>query len=322
MPVDDEVFSEAIADWAMLEELGFRDFNLISGDEWRRKHRLAASQKYVRSVWTADGEWVESDVYARDVVCVISAVALRQIYFEGSFESGTWDASIEKVLIRHRKENLHFLATSFGYGYGLGAIEDDEIMFWPRRDLAEVLDSPSLQSSRTAQMQHWLWRHLGALVKDRAQGRCQDCGARTSELDAHHTYYRWGRLYWQYPPQSLLALCRRCHAHRHGVERKWRLLLAKLKASEIEIAAEAIAESTSAFCPAFGEREQGQRLRFFELLRRFHFPCGIQTHLMQLLALADRVWCPEPRDEDEASGRYWWKRIDVSNARARDNADP
>ncbi len=75
-----------------------------------------------------------------------------------------------------------------------------------------------------------------------------------------------------------------------------------------EFAGEAIAESVSEYCPAFGEEEKVRRTRFFELLRRFHFPAGIQEHVPQLLALADSVWQPEPKDEREADGDYWWKR--------------
>ena len=308
MSNDVNVFKEAVEDWAILESIGFRDFEILNGLEWRERHQLKDSQKFERMQWTPNREWVHTTGIASEVVCVVIAVELRSLYFEEEEAVGDWGVAIGNQSIRNRKQNLHFLATSFGYAYGLGFDKDDEIMFWPRHDISDVLELPSLRNSRAEQMQHWLWKELRDLVKKRAGWQCKDCGLQTKDLDAHHTYYRWGRLYWQYPPQSLIALCRRCHQQRHMSERKWRLLPAQMRANELHIAGEAIAESISEYCPASSEKDWANRTRFFELLKRFHFPAGIQSHLQQLLAKADSLWQPEPSEGDEEGG-YWWKRL-------------
>jgi 5-methylcytosine-specific restriction endonuclease McrA len=65
------------------------------------------------------------------------------------------------------------------------------------------------QYSRYLRSEGWRERRDAAIA--RADGRCQDCGARRA-LDVHHlTYRRKGAEL----PQDLRALCRQCHRARH-----------------------------------------------------------------------------------------------------------
>lgn len=55
------------------------------------------------------------------------------------------------------------------------------------------------------------WDKFRKDVYRRANYRCQLCGVQGVALDAHHSYYEAGRMVWEYPQGSVIALCRPCH---------------------------------------------------------------------------------------------------------------
>lgn len=85
-----------------------------------------------------------------------------------------------------------------------------------RVEAADPLGNLTLEQLRKLPYETYLetphWRKLAARVKARANGRCEHC-SELSRLDAHHkTYERLG----QELMEDLEALCRSCHAQRHG----------------------------------------------------------------------------------------------------------
>ena len=56
----------------------------------------------------------------------------------------------------------------------------------------------------------WQRKRLEILERDRF--RCTECGADDRTLHVHHTYYEKGKKPWEYPAESLLSLCKDCHA--------------------------------------------------------------------------------------------------------------
>ncbi len=62
------------------------------------------------------------------------------------------------------------------------------------------------------------WQNKRRIVIDRAKGRCEDCSSLTSSFEVHHCYYMARCQPWQYPLDSLRALCPSCHEYRAKVE--------------------------------------------------------------------------------------------------------
>lgn len=61
-------------------------------------------------------------------------------------------------------------------------------------------------------LKHPNWQRKRLEVLSRAGFQCEECGSTEETLEVHHTYYEKDRLPWQYPSESLHALCRSCHA--------------------------------------------------------------------------------------------------------------
>lgn len=55
------------------------------------------------------------------------------------------------------------------------------------------------------------WQRLSAIVKERAEWKCQRCGATDKNLQAHHRLYEAGKEPWEYEPFQLECLCSDCH---------------------------------------------------------------------------------------------------------------
>lgn len=122
------------------------------------------------------------------------------------------------------------LIESFGFYYDLG--ESWYLGFYPIEgyNFAPV---PGLYSHKLADDR---WLRKAAAVKKRADYKCQDCGA-AAPLETHHCYYapmRHGFEPWEYPLNSLRALCRPCHMARESAEIRMRSFLARLPHSQIE----------------------------------------------------------------------------------------
>lgn len=82
--------------------------------------------------------------------------------------------------------------------------------------------------SYTEQLEHPLWQKKSAEVKDRAGWKCEDCGSKEKQLSAHHCYYEYGKLLWEYDFSTLICLCWDCHQDRQTLERDAKLMLAQL----------------------------------------------------------------------------------------------
>jgi hypothetical protein len=78
------------------------------------------------------------------------------------------------------------------------------------------------------QLAHPLWQKKSAEVKDRAGWQCEDCGSKDKQLSAHHCYYEYGKLLWEYDLDTLLCLCWGCHKTRQKIEKEAKALFAKL----------------------------------------------------------------------------------------------
>jgi hypothetical protein len=55
------------------------------------------------------------------------------------------------------------------------------------------------------------WREKRRAILDRADHRCDNCGAEDTRLNIHHRYYEAGRKDWDYPDETLECLCPKCH---------------------------------------------------------------------------------------------------------------
>lgn len=55
----------------------------------------------------------------------------------------------------------------------------------------------------------WQKKRLEILERDGWQ--CQGCGQQSKMLSVHHSYYTWGMNPWDYPNDSLFAVCENCH---------------------------------------------------------------------------------------------------------------
>lgn len=80
------------------------------------------------------------------------------------------------------------------------------------------------------------WKQKAERVKQRADNKCQDCGA-GGPLDTHHCYYmafRHAFEPWEYPLSAFRALCRKCHLERADVEMRMRAFMARMTRYEME----------------------------------------------------------------------------------------
>lgn len=67
--------------------------------------------------------------------------------------------------------------------------------------------------SEKLQMPQWQKRRLEILTL--AEWKCQNCPSTQRSLHVHHRYYVRGRDPWDYPDDSLMALCDACHEEAH-----------------------------------------------------------------------------------------------------------
>lgn len=58
------------------------------------------------------------------------------------------------------------------------------------------------------------WQKKRLKILEYADWRCQICGVSDRTLHCHHSYYRKGKLPWQYPDGSIIAVCDDCHENK------------------------------------------------------------------------------------------------------------
>ena len=117
-------------------------------------------------------------------------------------------------------EEFEDLLSSFGYYYELGYTWC--LGLYPTREEMEC--DPYLRYSEKLRDQRWQAKRR--IILERAKGRCEDCQSPATSLDVHHCYYMARCHPWQYPLDSLRALCRSCHEYRADVESRINGLLA------------------------------------------------------------------------------------------------
>ncbi|MEJ4046917.1 hypothetical protein [Erwinia sp. SLM-02] len=126
-------------------------------------------------------------------------------------------------------EEFDDLVESFGFYYEMGYAWS--LGFYPLDDY----NYSRLSGTYTQKLTDNRWQMKSALVKRRAEHKCQDCGAKPP-LDAHHCYYtsmREGYEPWEYPLSALRALCRTCHEKRPIPEIRIRAFLAQLTQTQL-----------------------------------------------------------------------------------------
>ena len=69
----------------------------------------------------------------------------------------------------------------------------------------------SKQKSYYELLKHPKWQKKRLEILERANFKCEDCGADDITLHVHHTYYEKGHKPWEYPNDSLQCLCEKCH---------------------------------------------------------------------------------------------------------------
>jgi len=126
------------------------------------------------------------------------------------------------------EEELQELAEGFGYYFAMG--NHWNIGFYPLDERAPL---PPANATYNELLRDERWSAKRNRIVKRSEGRCENCGLKTTRLDVHHCYYRYGRMPWQYPDASLLALCREFHKTRPELELKWRSFIPRLKIEEL-----------------------------------------------------------------------------------------
>lgn len=59
-----------------------------------------------------------------------------------------------------------------------------------------------------------LWIKFRHIVLSKHNNKCDKCGSK-KYLSIHHPYYKKGADPWDYKPDEVEVLCRRCHYHHH-----------------------------------------------------------------------------------------------------------
>jgi 5-methylcytosine-specific restriction endonuclease McrA len=62
------------------------------------------------------------------------------------------------------------------------------------------------------------WLATARRIRERAGGKCEECGDPLESLHVHHTYYARDRKPWEYPDESLRCWCTYCHGLFHDLK--------------------------------------------------------------------------------------------------------
>ena len=131
---------------------------------------------------------------------------------------------LDEILI----SDLDDLFESFGYYYELG--QHWNLGLYPTDENMECLS----HTSYSAKLRDERWQKKRVKILERTKGLCQDCKKEFEKLEVHHCYYMTLCLPWQYPLDSLRALCRDCHEKRAVSEMRLNALLARVGRQKID----------------------------------------------------------------------------------------
>ena len=137
------------------------------------------------------------------------------------------------VLLNHgfdqaKVDELQDLCSSFDYWFEIGHVWS--IGFYR----FDAKGTPVAYRTYGAKLRDPRWEYKAALVKERADYRCEDCGVKPPFLEAHHCWYQSGLDPWQYPLDAFRCLCRKCHEARAPLERRAWALLAGFSTTEMD----------------------------------------------------------------------------------------
>jgi Zn finger protein HypA/HybF involved in hydrogenase expression len=131
-------------------------------------------------------------------------------------------------------EEFRDLCESFGYWFELG--HTWSVGFY-RLEKADVTPT---SGSYCQKLRDGRWKKKAALVKQRAQKKCEDCGSTRQPLHAHHCWYSYGLEPWQYPLDAFRCLCSTCHSARPRIEHHLRAIMARYTQAELVTLREAV----------------------------------------------------------------------------------
>lgn len=82
-------------------------------------------------------------------------------------------------------------------------------------------------------LKHPNWQRKRLEVLESNGFACEDCGSTENTLNVHHTYYEKGLKPWEYPSESLRALCEDCHKKAQDIMTSLHRQIGKLELSDI-----------------------------------------------------------------------------------------
>jgi hypothetical protein len=97
------------------------------------------------------------------------------------------------------------------------------------------------------------WQKKRLEVMKRDDFTCRSCGDKESTLNVHHTYYEKGNKPWEYPLQSLITRCEKCHEYRHNLSRELLQSIGQLTKGQYEgLYSMLVLETSDEFLKALG----------------------------------------------------------------------
>jgi len=146
----------------------------------------------------------------------------------------TTEGTLFTILNFGDTEEFDDLLASFGYYYEFGHSWSLGLYYSP--DCSEMVKG---NSSYSEKLKDARWIRKRNLILEKAEFKCQDCGAQ-NKLEVHHCYYLYGFEPWGFPFDSLRCLCKNCHKRRGNVEMELRGNLASLNTDELTAIIEVI----------------------------------------------------------------------------------
>ena len=64
------------------------------------------------------------------------------------------------------------------------------------------------------------WQKKRLEIFERSNWCCDECAEETKTLNAHHCYYDFGKMPWEYPDDAYSSLCDKCHKITHEINKQ------------------------------------------------------------------------------------------------------
>jgi hypothetical protein len=269
-----ESLKQAVEEWMYYVMLGMGDH------EYAKAGTNRGSDKWLEW-WMSHDEWVEKhrgserEGWAKNAVALFGSDPLNELL---TFDTGWANRpGMDRDAIA---ESLESLLGAFGCeyvpydGHWMAVYCSDPAALSYPKDYRQQLDDER-------------WKKTSRAVRSRAGWRCFDCRqlykdlAAGEYLEVHHTYYRFPRAAWQYPLESLVAVCGECHRKRDNRHRRmdlrWEVLRTVFRGPEIATIMATLEEVAS---------DPGERFRFRELMNRLRLEPN-RRKLGQIISLLE-----------------------------------